>query len=822
MNVQLPEKNKETGVYFTGDSLATTIRCQKNSYIQMKATMRVYPFSGGAQPFHYSSDYEYYPFNGKTTVYLGKIADSYFYIPELLTEVFNFGKIQEGMNAIPLYRPLEMDITFHEINLENEKVIHELSFTNIKFIKGYSNSLLKNKLYTSRLGSNSLVSYSSFLPMSLYKNNQLLYKNNTKNDVLYANLYKDSLKKSGDVFNLKHSDSSAVVQKWISFPQSLQSVHIVWLDENLTLQIFEMTGEYLTNLQHNLLTNVFIRDQVEIKKVLSSEITKKITLNSGYILEDDINILSSIIKSARSWISFDHLNSFTSFICNTKELEKKSDQSIHSYELEIILNDNVEIHKKIEIESDFVFDFIADGTNDNTLNLTYAFPSGKIEIIDWGDGTVNSELSHRYLSSQEYRIQVKIPNLTRVHMDHLKIRSVIKLPKTLDQLSFTGCCFTSESIHKLLSLVLAHNPKRGLFGATSGNLIYRIAFYSFICIDEQKPGVILTPESIELANKLSNNRWFIDYHYANSENHITSSRYQDPDNALKYWNDEPSFEIDLNPRFLVEGEIRTTNAEIISRSSGVNADDTMLNYFGAIWQHPDDFWLVENLMSQPVKSQFQLPMSFYSKGCYNLKIGQMMKPVKINNFYEYNHMSMNDFVLDVIAANEVLFAYYDRDYTIEVSGAPSIKSFDILPLNNALYKGLGKTNDTMTPKLVFDSQLKDTTINNICWEAEESGEYEFSFINFIVDFKSLREKMSGIPGFYLAYYKENGDFELSNNMGINDWANFRVEINRVITLNINKGDKIIPLLNGTWETPLTPVKGTIKILAGSRLIISKK
>lgn len=44
MNVQLPEKNKETGVYFTGDSLATTIQCQKNSYIQMKATMRGYPF----------------------------------------------------------------------------------------------------------------------------------------------------------------------------------------------------------------------------------------------------------------------------------------------------------------------------------------------------------------------------------------------------------------------------------------------------------------------------------------------------------------------------------------------------------------------------------------------------------------------------------------------------------------------------------------------------------------------------------------------------------------------------------------------------------
>jgi hypothetical protein len=335
-------------VFYTDDRMFTNIVTSDENYIRVLMTIKAYPYQGWSTPITYSQEYEFVSYQGRISIDFGKIVKPYFYIPSDLTEILNFSELEEGVNTIPLYRPLSTDITFQERNRLSNTLLSEQKFSNVRFVRGcLSGELLNpdNESHNSRITSQHLFSY------NLYEDTATIWKlskNGTYIQDLISNkayvtsyLAKYSDLKPGDIFSLDFNGEKK--DSLLTFPKGLQSVFIIWLDQHLALRIFECTGRFIDKQTHSYITNTSIIKGNSITRTIEDIKGREITLNTGYIYKDDIRIIHSVLSSEKAWISFD-LKNFISFIPITKELKYTSEDQLFCCDIEISLNNYVEIH----------------------------------------------------------------------------------------------------------------------------------------------------------------------------------------------------------------------------------------------------------------------------------------------------------------------------------------------------------------------------------------------------------------------------------------------------------------------------------------------
>lgn len=336
-------------VFYTDDRMFTNIVTSDENYIRVLMTIKAYPYQGWSTPITYSQEYEFVSYQGRISIDFGKIVKPYFYIPSDLTEILNFSELEEGVNTIPLYRPLSTDITFQERNRLSNTLLSEQKFSNVRFIRGslVSRELLNsdNESHHCRITPNSLFSFNLYEDTAtrckLTKNgNSVEYVNSSK-DYLISYLVKDTHLKVGDVYSLSFNGQSK--EMFITFPKGVQSVFIVWLDQHLALRIFECTGRFIDKKTHSFISNTSVISGNTVTRSLEDNKARDITLNTGYIYKDDIRIIHSVLSSEKAWISFD-LKNFISFVPITKELKYTSEDQLFCCDIEISLNNYVEIH----------------------------------------------------------------------------------------------------------------------------------------------------------------------------------------------------------------------------------------------------------------------------------------------------------------------------------------------------------------------------------------------------------------------------------------------------------------------------------------------
>jgi len=334
-------------VFYTDDCLFTEINIDDNYYVRVIMNLKAYPYQGEDTPFTYFLEYEFVPYQGKISVDFGKIIKPYFYIPSDLNEILDFSKLKEGVNTILLYRPISVDITFLKVNRSNNVIMSQRLYKNIRFIRGNQyGSLLSsdNKFHKSRITGKSLFSYNLYNatdPWILTKNGNYIQKLISTNDYLISYLVKDSSLKLGDTFSL--NSNGKIKAKVITFPNGLQSVFFVWLDEHLALRIFEFTGRFIDKQTHNYITNTSVFKGKPIARTIEDIKGREITVNTGYIYKDDLRIINSILSSEKAWISFD-LQKFISFIPITKEFQYTSEDQLFFGDIELSLNNYAEFH----------------------------------------------------------------------------------------------------------------------------------------------------------------------------------------------------------------------------------------------------------------------------------------------------------------------------------------------------------------------------------------------------------------------------------------------------------------------------------------------
>jgi hypothetical protein len=363
MTVNLPYNTDTRFVYFTEHKDETEIFCGSSSYIVLNMTIRVYSYRGVSTFTEYKKEYKFMPFQGKSTLLLGDIISPYFYIPDSLIDVLDFTELVDGLNILPMYKPLEVDAVFKELDYSTNNKISEYSVKKLKFIKGNYTQLSNSEKYRQSkvLNTNSLLSLTFYqednaYPISVWKNSIKLPGVQAQKNILSSLLYKDSLQ-TGDRFEFyDETYPDTVLEKYYVPKKGLNSYYILWLDENLALRFFEFTGSYTVKPAQTLVTNTSMVSGREITRTVESIRGKELTLNTGFIFKDDIETILSIIESEKAWISFD-LQKFISFSVTTKELEYNSQQALYDFNLSVSLNNKVELHNASHREFSDEFDF---------------------------------------------------------------------------------------------------------------------------------------------------------------------------------------------------------------------------------------------------------------------------------------------------------------------------------------------------------------------------------------------------------------------------------------------------------------------------------
>lgn len=104
------------------------------------------------------------------------------------------------------------------------------------------------------------------------------------------------------------------------------------------------------------------------------------------------------------------------------------------------------------------FEFNWDRLANDSVDLTF-IPSpqfginGTFSQIDWGDGTINTSLSHTYTLSGNYKVTIYDSTATVAELDNLQVTSITKIPSTLTSALFINNLITNYPVFNSTSLL---------------------------------------------------------------------------------------------------------------------------------------------------------------------------------------------------------------------------------------------------------------------------------------------------------------------------------------------------------------------------------
>jgi hypothetical protein len=383
LNIQLPNPNAWQNVYFADDVCEVICKTETDDtrYIKVTANMIVFPYdyygavyglsSAVSAMFHRQAVVKFNTHKGVARFNVGDIVKPYFYIPRILREVIDLTFVTinplKSPFVVALYAPMQVVLTIEECDLLSDEVISSLTSNKMEFIAGrFRNSQLINmqsyndRKTVSRLTENSMVSCACMYDadggaLQIWENDTLYYAFSmspglmpdgvTEYLPIFGMIFKQAAGtwKVGDRVSFQYADYAGIDRR-IVYPKGLQSCHVLWLDENLCLRIFEMSGKITKKDSHDYVSASFMKKYKLAVRTLEDSAEEIYTLNTGFITKDDVEQINSLLKSKKCWITFDGFRRFRSFENRTKELTVDSEQQLYYADIEIRVNDDWEDH----------------------------------------------------------------------------------------------------------------------------------------------------------------------------------------------------------------------------------------------------------------------------------------------------------------------------------------------------------------------------------------------------------------------------------------------------------------------------------------------
>lgn len=276
-----------------------------DTYFQLDTTIKYYDF------FTNQLHIERVPqklvlFKGRSKINLGRL------IHKIMDR---FPSVNENSYQ---YKKAEIEIYCAEKKQFDDSVVRAAVASNIGYVAGLSmgntsGGILDINSQMNRVTANSYTYINMLMPKAAYqlqvfKNNALLETKElplTNGNVILEK-YSFQAFNQGDVATIKLVEkvSQNVVDKkeYAVFPNGYNSHHIVWENEFLLQSVFECTGEASIKTEFEFQSQKVYNNFVEKLNYLSSSKEVRFTINTGWVMQTDVDTIESLLRSKRAWI----------------------------------------------------------------------------------------------------------------------------------------------------------------------------------------------------------------------------------------------------------------------------------------------------------------------------------------------------------------------------------------------------------------------------------------------------------------------------------------------------------------------------------------
>lgn len=310
-------------------------------------------------------------FNNRTKFFIGKslnnIMKELLDVKTVLLDTFSNQLPADNTAFIRnYYNPALVDVTANFIHKTDISENYEKDFTAIKFIKGrkpktpFPDTYILN-FYREpvRVTPNSVCLFNFYKTQShqlrIYKNNvfekSINHAPGNKRIFAYKHDFSDT--QAGDVLEIRlyknisgplsldwyDNTDNYISQKYIVFPEGLQSNHIVWEDEYGVLDCLEFTGEFKAPLNYANKTVDNYKDFLESISKIDIKKTQKLFINTGFYLKQNTTRVDSLLNSKRAWLVSKDNNAPISLVPNmSKYANIDSEEDLYQLTVEFEIN----------------------------------------------------------------------------------------------------------------------------------------------------------------------------------------------------------------------------------------------------------------------------------------------------------------------------------------------------------------------------------------------------------------------------------------------------------------------------------------------------
>ena len=346
------------GAFYDGESdfsptdLASTFEVQEDNlnlgYINWTVNVRrlsdflTLPFAPGEKLF--TLDQDYFEFNSNnvgTFFQFDTLIKTYDFFTNVLNEFtipqkvvlfqgkakVNLGQVihrlMRKFNAVNetllQYKLATVDLTVSEIDFATETVLRSGTVANIPFVAGLSRGLttfgfLDFNPLANRATKNGFALLNILYPEGSYE--LRTFKNGTlvssvalpeSTDTIVCKKVSFSAFAKGDVVQyivdvVGETNSSAPKKTFKLFPEGNYSNTIVWQNEFLLQSPLECTGTASIKTDFEFISQKVWENLVEILEHLSSSKEVKLYINTGWLLNTDVDTIESLMRSKRAWL----------------------------------------------------------------------------------------------------------------------------------------------------------------------------------------------------------------------------------------------------------------------------------------------------------------------------------------------------------------------------------------------------------------------------------------------------------------------------------------------------------------------------------------
>ncbi len=311
-----------------------------NTYFQFDTTFIVYEFNSALAVPAFKSYFipqKLIPFNGECEINANKP------IHRL------FDRFVEPNDIYYQYNPAEVTLLVKEISFNTGLILRQATSNTYIITAGLFNN--GNQIFNfnskpSRATVNSVIKlnfrvFSNQVNLLTFKNGQLISFDNQIAPYFdyVVCLVKNFLNYNpGDMimFQTQDLDGNVLGSKtYCIFPEGKHSNIVTWENEYLLQTALEFTGNYNIGSEFEFLTHKGYANLVEYLEILETTKETKLTINTGWILQTDVDDIESLMRSKRAWIGPNNINLRP---IGKKMTNQDSERELIEFTIEFLIN----------------------------------------------------------------------------------------------------------------------------------------------------------------------------------------------------------------------------------------------------------------------------------------------------------------------------------------------------------------------------------------------------------------------------------------------------------------------------------------------------